>query len=270
MIQTNARALSPHRTTGVAITSMWKVLADSTYDVIIGWKYPRELVALRTISGEGTIYFRDKTAVTVNGGTFILFEHQDVLRYHTKGAQWNFWWSEFDVDDHHQFPLNQLMSVPVIEHESTELDTCFQLIKKNHVKAHRLASSILLMHIHRHIYQGSIGEQPAFPHVEAVERVIQAIYDNMNTLTIPRMAKIACLSERRFREVFQTATGKTPKIFYDTIRIDKAAEALIIGKDSIAHIAEQFGYSSVFHFSKAFKKRTGMAPSQYRLDRITR
>ena len=95
--------------------------------------------------------------------------------------------------------------------------------------------------------------------------MIQAMHDKLaEEFSVPRMAAIACLGPRRFRQVFREYTGKTPKRFFDQLRLDYAADLLRLNGLSVAKTSEMLGYSSPFHFSRAFQIHFGTPPSQYR------
>lgn len=62
--------------------------------------------------------------------------------------------------------------------------------------------------------------------------------------------------------VFRSQTGNTISEYYQQKRLGAARMLLIEGKLSIKKIAEIFGYSSIYSFSKAFKAKYGTAPSK--------
>ena len=47
------------------------------------------------------------------------------------------------------------------------------------------------------------------------------------------------------------------------LRLEKARKMLIKKENSLWQIAEQCGFSSVYHFCRMFKQRTGLTPTQY-------
>ncbi|MBR3941740.1 MAG: helix-turn-helix transcriptional regulator, partial [Clostridia bacterium] len=47
------------------------------------------------------------------------------------------------------------------------------------------------------------------------------------------------------------------------IRIEKAKEMLKSDYGTISDIAQSVGYPSIYDFSRAFKKHTGISPSKY-------
>ena len=58
-------------------------------------------------------------------------------------------------------------------------------------------------------------------------------------------------------------TGQVPSLFIRTIRLEKAAQFLLLRQDPIAKIAEMTGFSSSAYFSKCFKDEFGVKPSEY-------
>jgi AraC family transcriptional regulator, arabinose operon regulatory protein len=65
---------------------------------------------------------------------------------------------------------------------------------------------------------------------------------------------------RRFKEI----TGQSPVDFVVEARIEAARGLLHSSSYSIGRIAELLGYGDAGFFSRQFKKRTGIAPSEYR------
>jgi AraC-like DNA-binding protein len=49
------------------------------------------------------------------------------------------------------------------------------------------------------------------------------------------------------------------------MKMHRARQLLHDTKLPLKHIARTLGFESPFHFSKAFKQRTGMSPSQWRM-----
>jgi AraC-like DNA-binding protein len=67
------------------------------------------------------------------------------------------------------------------------------------------------------------------------------------------------LVARRFREL----VGEPPVTYLTRWRLDLAADHLDVGM-SVTQAATAVGYASPFAFSSAFKRHTGVSPSQYR------
>ncbi len=64
--------------------------------------------------------------------------------------------------------------------------------------------------------------------------------------------------------VFKNETGKTLNQFITEFRMEKAKELLRDPRSHITGIAQLVGYNDGNYFGKAFKKYTGLSPSEYR------
>lgn len=82
-------------------------------------------------------------------------------------------------------------------------------------------------------------------------------------LTNKVLAEKAAVSEVYFRKVFKSQYGTSPKQYIQELRIRNAESLLRNEYLSITSIAEMSGFSSVYHFSRSFKKETGYTPSEY-------
>ena len=64
--------------------------------------------------------------------------------------------------------------------------------------------------------------------------------------------------------LFIQETGMSPNAYLSSFRLTRAAEMLNITGDSIEQIASSCGYQDAVVFSKAFKKKYGISPRQFR------
>lgn len=99
-----------------------------------------------------------------------------------------------------------------------------------------------------------------------INRVIDYIYANYGeNFTLDELASVADFSKYHFYRVFQSFTGESLFAFIGRIRIEKSADRLASDKSrSITDIANDSGYSSPAVFSKSFKEKFGVTPSQWR------
>ena len=98
-----------------------------------------------------------------------------------------------------------------------------------------------------------------------LDPVIKYIADNIQNpeLSNPYLARQIGISEVYLRKLFSAHYNITPKQYVLDIRIRKAKQMLRDTPFTVAAIAEECGFSSVYHFCRAFKQRTGLTPTQY-------
>ena len=83
------------------------------------------------------------------------------------------------------------------------------------------------------------------------------------SLNNARMAAAAHISEVYLRRLFREAYGVTPHRYLMDLRIKVARQMLAGSYASVSEVAEQCGFSGVYHFCRAFRTATGMTPTEY-------
>ena len=78
------------------------------------------------------------------------------------------------------------------------------------------------------------------------------------------MSQKVCISKNYLNTLFKSKVGKTIIQYITDYKIDRAKLLLQNSQETIESIANQLGYYDQYHFSKAFKKTTGIAPTQFR------
>lgn len=81
---------------------------------------------------------------------------------------------------------------------------------------------------------------------------------------VTRMVERSGLAERTFKRRFQEATGMAPLEYVHTLRIEEAKHMLETGDTPIEAIAGEVGYEDSAFFSRLFRTRVALTPSQYR------
>jgi AraC-like DNA-binding protein len=67
-----------------------------------------------------------------------------------------------------------------------------------------------------------------------------------------------------FRKMFKQYTGFAPVQYHLNLKIRKAKELLLSTDQSVKEIASNLGFQSIHYFSRIFKKKTGLSPSEIR------
>ena len=84
-------------------------------------------------------------------------------------------------------------------------------------------------------------------------------------VTVERLAEVCGLNRSYFSKIFREAMGCPPQEFLIRLRLSKAAEQMKSTKAPIGEIAALCGYPNQLHFSRAFKKRYGVSPREWRI-----
>lgn len=81
---------------------------------------------------------------------------------------------------------------------------------------------------------------------------------------IAAMAARACMSERNFVRVFTREVGTTPAKYVEAVRIEAACRTLEVSHDGVESVARACGFRSAETMRRAFLRRRGVSPSDYR------
>ena len=91
------------------------------------------------------------------------------------------------------------------------------------------------------------------------------IEDNLHrALSVREAAESVNLSPSYFQHVFKSETGQSFVEYTTARKVQRAREALRRTDAPISEIAYSLGFEYPQHFSKLFKKKTGMSPVAYR------
>jgi AraC-like DNA-binding protein len=84
------------------------------------------------------------------------------------------------------------------------------------------------------------------------------------TPTVSVLARQLNVSETGLRELFHRVAGRSPRLYFEERRIERAARTLLEADCSVAEVARAAGYNDPYHFSRVFKRITGKSPREYR------
>jgi transcriptional regulator GlxA family with amidase domain len=83
-------------------------------------------------------------------------------------------------------------------------------------------------------------------------------------IDIDRLASTLSLGRRTFERRFKKATGDTPLLYLQRIRIEAAKKMLELNERTFDEITYEVGYENSSFFRKLFKKHTDLTPKEYR------
>ena len=98
-----------------------------------------------------------------------------------------------------------------------------------------------------------------------VTNVVEYISNHYNeTISLETLAKNNTMSVPTLMRLFKTAIGTSPANFITMQRISRAKILLMNTNMPITTIANETGFFDNAHFTRTFKKLTGMSPTEYR------
>ena len=109
-----------------------------------------------------------------------------------------------------------------------------------------------------------VSAEPS-PATEFQRLVITAIQTHLPEpgFSVAALADELALSSSQLWRRVQEEFGTTPTLLIRSHRLDRAAQMLDERPGSISEIAFATGFSSLSYFSRCFRSRFGMAPSEY-------
>ena len=102
---------------------------------------------------------------------------------------------------------------------------------------------------------------------EFLHKFIDYVYVHMNngTVSVESVAADLCMTPKQLRSKIVAITGENPSAYIQKIRLEKAQRMLQVEPNmSIGEIALKCGFEDFAYFSRVFKKKYGVMPSQYR------
>lgn len=99
--------------------------------------------------------------------------------------------------------------------------------------------------------------------MEKVQKHLQYNY-MMHDISLDSISEMLNMNSSYFSSLFKKSFGVNFVDYLTELRISAAKELLMDPLRSAAEIAEMVGYESPNYFARAFKKRTGMTPTEYR------
>lgn len=99
---------------------------------------------------------------------------------------------------------------------------------------------------------------------QLVNQIVLFMQENLNhNYSIDELAQEFFVGSANLKKIFKKETGHSIMNYFKRLKM-QSAQAWVRENDlSYTEIAERLGFSSIHHFSAAFKKHTGYSPSKY-------
>lgn len=245
-------------------------------DYYFDWKKGRTLKEYQIIyisNGNGFFEANGMKPQLIEGGTIILLYPDVWHRYRPhENTGWEEYWIGFS-GSYAQYLLEQACFSPhnptiSVGFNNEFLETFSKLIDiiESKKDAYQKISSFLLIQLLGIVYASALlSQQKRTKKEEIIHEMRGAIHDNWNNLIdFIALSKRFNVSYSWFRKSFKEVLGTSPNQYQLMLKIHKA-EALI-GETNLtmAEIAYQSGFDSEFYFSKIFKQKMNINPTELR------
>lgn len=247
-------AKNPKPNASLYMRNIFRVMADHTYQACHASEEPDKLILVYTdqgqgqlLCGDGEFYLEEKTAV--------LFSANAPFLYWTARERWDFWWFEFFGD----CPCQRGFLYQIQENDWTE-NLCKKALAAIRTDASSAASYLSCLLV-------SVAESAAGKTDSGQELFLRAqtlIKENLYHMNISTMAQRLSVNSRTLYNLFCQYAGCSPKTYLQDYVMDKGKYLLANTAKSIGEISDEMGFSNQFHFSRVFKEKFGMSPSNYR------
>lgn len=116
--------------------------------------------------------------------------------------------------------------------------------------------------------QPSSSEHMNLPSPDSVflSRILEFMEENMSNseLTVDQLVSVVGLGRTVFFNKLKGLLGMSPIEFIKETRIKRAAQLLDTGRFNVSEVSFQIGMNDARYFSKCFKQKYGMTPSEYK------
>lgn len=220
---------------------------------------------------EGTLYIADsKKEYAIEKGEYLIMT-PDQFQHGYKKSDCTFYWLHFDMDSDTKkvsssisFPLHDRLAYPeriiVLMKQLQDSDKNYHNDLLNNSLASALIAEIYCQSAAYKKYNSTKQTKQIFNDI--VDFIHYHASENVKVWDI---AEYFGYNEKYLSTFFKKQAGIPLKQFILNVKMDTAKAQLSDTNHSISQIAYNVGFNDPHNFSNAFKKITGLSPSEYRI-----
>ncbi len=230
-------------------------------------------VLIYVFRGKGYLEVGGRKYTITEGQSFIIYPGVTVCYWTDDEDEWDYFWVDFNGELAGEVVSAAGLSLeaPVLPKRESNIYNAFSSLvslyysfesnktarSKNHLAL--LGAFYTLISEYALAYGVNRDEQ------NTVEKIVEYISANFSdpTLTADKLADKFGLSRTGLYRLFRERLNTTPKKHINNIRIENACTILHRNDRQIKDIALSVGFNDPLYFSKVFKERNGVSPSEY-------
>lgn len=222
------------------------------------------------LRGQGFIDYHKKTFPAHTGESFLIYPYDTIRYYPDPGNPWEYTWVEFtgketaSLLDQTAFSPAAPVCPAICPDRLRQLFADLQpldLYHQNHNEANGILRTLLGLYAD---YAPTPG-LPASPASSLLANAVFLIRSNFHHeyFHTEQLCQMLGVSRSTLYRAFQSELNISPGEFLSNFRIHQACRLLKLG-NSVKTAAVSCGFSDAFYFSRAFHRRMGVSPSDYR------
>jgi transcriptional regulator GlxA family with amidase domain len=127
---------------------------------------------------------------------------------------------------------------------------------------HSWARLVVLELLRYDAERGTLRQRSIDPLIAAVLEEMSHRIDQLTTLE--DLARCSGFSAQHLNRVFRRILGVTPLKYLMRMKLERSAQMLMDGRQTVAAIAATVGFDDPYYFSRVFRRHFGRSPAQYR------
>lgn len=228
------------------------------------------VVVQHTLTGEGRLDYAGVQHRLAPGDTMVLTMPHAHRYWLERGGRWDYFWIVLNGREALRLAREIIDARgPVLRPPSSVVDRmaagCLMLLERQSIAPGEasVAAYGVMAALHDAAF---IGQEEASPVLAApLRRVINYIEQNLSAaLQVEQLAAMAEMSRGHFVRQFSAAMGSPPSEWVVERRIERIERLLVATDLSVAAIAQATGFADGNYLAKAFRRRRGMAPVEFR------
>ena len=231
--------------------------------------------------GSGIVQANDVEYKVGAGSIFAIYPHQITYYESSREDPWEYYWIGFggrlapEIMSRIGFEKDRTIAVRIRQPEAVFqcLESARALIAQQPMVDENLlailARCLDALHIVSHVRQDAISpenrEVPGHLGRESTRTLLSIINSSLSQrISVQELADKLNMNRTYMSELFRRDVGKSIREYISDARMGKALILLQDPDRPISAIAYQCGYEDALYFSRAFRKRYGLSPSQWR------